>query len=421
MKLYRYFLLIIIIISFYGCGTEEGGLFYSLEQETEITNGNLSNEITIGAIERNADYYFVAAGNFYYREAASGSAWPENEDDVVQSYNPDDSSESLSDYDLYLTYDMILVDDLIYAVYYSTDGTDFQVFSLDTAGFDGSEAWSGPLNFDLLDPEEYVVELEVCEDKIFFLTATSATSYNIKIADVAGFDKTTAFFTLQTGLYASGGLRVDYDSVSDTFWIVMGNNIFTTDGESTFTDITDDAMAAEDCVVGGEIEYLSGEGFKGVVCAETDDDEAGTEVYITSKEGVMLKYIGGEWTTISNQYTEEDDEDDPEYGLFESLHNIVHIEIASEGIDVLLAGSDEGYYEMSLDDNSFDSPEEEDTDLTTENQFSIIDMSDSIITSFYLDTEPEDPVVFGLGLNAGLWINSMVEDEDGDYRDWDVE
>jgi|GEM_PF-3785631 len=407
MKLFKYLILLIIIFTICSCGEQTGGLFYSLEQESAITNGNLPNDVTIGEMVRSNDYYFVAAGKFLYRSAADNGAWPE--EDVNQ--NP-------TGYEDYLCYDLLLVGDTIYAAFYSTGSVEYVLFTADASSASTGLIWSSSsVSFSDgdIDSAENVTGFEHAGDAVFIQTRTSSNSYNVYAADYTDMvnNGTAASFEPIANDLNGRVISVDYDGTD--YWLAAGSKVYTVNSAlTTVIPITADIMAASS--------YLKGNGFNGIVCADTDTD-AGVEVYLTSEEGVMLKYIDGGWIVIASQYDEDT-------GLFEPLKDIIHIEISSadEDINILLAGSENGYYEMeaaaSAANKAFVSAEKIDSQLTTANQFSSIDISEGVINSFYFDTEGDDEgnkVIFALGYSSGLWKNSYKIETSGNYRFWDVE
>ena len=395
MKLFKYFILLTACLLIFSCGEQEGGLFYSIELESEIGDGDLSNDITVGEMFRSNDYYFIAAGKFLYRSAEDSAVWPDEE----VNYTPEG-------YENYLCFNMLLVDNNIYAVFYDRDTGDYKLFTADTATAAGTEGlvWSEPVSLDGLAETEPVVKFESCEGAVFIFTKTSDTTYNLYAAvntAASPFDAATGRTPIASSIN-TGELRADFDGIN--YWIVAGNKVYRT--ASDFTGITD--ITSE---LTSKSKFLQGDGFSGVVCADTDD-EAGTEVYISSKEGVMMKYIlvdsSMTWKTL----------DLPEVtdGLYNSLKDLKRITIADRNIDIILAGSTSGYYEMqagsTTDEKSFISAEETDSTLTTYIQFDSIDLSNKIINTFYLDDSVSSKEkVFALGYNGGLWKNSLDSDK----------
>ena len=407
MKLIKTFILITAILILFSCGEQDGGLFYSLELESAIDNGFLPDTITIGEMVRSNDYYFIAAGKFLYRPASDTGAWPEDED---INFNP-------TGYESYLCYDMILAGETIYAIFYDSNTAVYALFSAETStvtNTDGLE-WSAPIAFSQIDNTETVTGFEINNDAVFVMTSTSSTSYNVYATALTGFDRDSTFENVDEGING-GALRADFDGTN--YWLVAGNKIYRLNSDfSTITDITvnDSILSLSD--------YLHGDGFSGVVCADTDTI-AGTEVYISSEEGVMLKYDSdNQWSVIASQYDEDN-------GLFSSLNNLRHIQFSDPDsdtdIDIILAGSSQGYYEMNAAQDAashvFFSPSDDQTStaLTTHIQYSSIDLSELVVNSFFVDSNDSDNVkIFALCYNGGLWKNTIPDDKD--YRFWDYE
>lgn len=404
MKPIKFIFIIFIILSgifaIVSCGEQDGGLFYSLEHEIAIDNGTLSNDITIGSMEKNNGYYFIAAGSFMYLDINDvddvNAEWVVNNPDIPE--NEDD----------YLCYNMTKIGNYLYCVFYSNDATSIKLFKMNTTKL----TWSDAITFTNIPTGETVIDFSQSGDRLFVFTL-DASIYSVYTAVLTGFTDSSTFTTIKSDLLTGGDLKSAHDGTS--YWITAGNQILKYDEPSTVSNETGNVMAASN--------NLLGEGFSGVVCADTDTT-AGTEVYLTSEEGVMLKYVDSdddsdmEWTVLLSSY-------DTDNGLFEPLNDIAHIVISNdvEDIDIIIAASETGYYEMEaardITEKTFVSAEKIDTKLITYNQFSSIDLSNAIILSFYFDNVSTKEKIFALGYRSGLWKNSLRGTAPSQYRFWD--
>ena len=394
MKIIKYTVLILSVFLLFSCGENLGGLFYSLEQESAITNGSLPDNITIGSMARSGDYYFIASGKFQYKK-----------------YNADAATEwtfapPSGEYSEYLTYDMVFSGSTIYAVFYNTAATSFGVFSADSSKAASGFKWSGPVTFINAPAGETIIGFEASNTKVFIYTTGGTNNYNVYASDLAAFGTGASFTVIAEDISAGGELRADWDG--SAYWVTAGNKVYTTDGNTAGTDVTAAVTAVSSSI--------KGKGFSGVACADTHDS-AGVEVYVTSEEGVIAKLEDGAWSWVKSIY-------DTDTSLFEPLNDIKHINIADEDLDILLAGSENGYYEMqvahSTEDKTFISPAKTASELTTSIQYGSIAMSEQIMNSFYLDSAAGK--IFALGYNSGLWTNSLKKASDGTtYRFWDAE
>ncbi len=383
---FRFLLITAILpVLFLACDLAEGGLFYSLEKESAIVNGLLADNITIGAFEKSNGYYFMGAGRFMYREAVDGS-WPD-----------DDTSQNPEGYDSYLCNKFTIVGNDLYAVFYNIAGSDFTVFKGNTSAPADGLGWT-ELTFSGIDSTEKIIDLMYLQDKFFVYTMTSVYKYNLYMTDSATLASGSGFTAVKSDMYVGGELSADYDG--SLYWIAVGNSVLTIDGADTVADLTS-------AVVSASSGYLQGNGFGGILCADTDGDLT-DEVYVTSEEGVMMLYNSGTWSKIECQYDTDD-------GLFSPLKGLSHIEISSEGINIIVAGSDSGYYEMPIDTDIFVMPSKVDTTLSTKTQFESIALDDNIVNDLFYDSDNGN--IFALCSSGGLWINTIKSGE----RFWDLE
>ena len=314
-----------------------------------------------------------------------------------------------ADADAVLCYNMTKVGNYLYTVFSDTEAASIKVFRADTSAPSAGITWSDAITFANIPPAETVVDFSRVQDRLFVMTLKTGNLFSVYSAVLTGFDTNSAFSTIASDIVVGGELKSAFDGTS--YWITAGNKLFKYNGLSTVSDETAAIKAAS--------ALLTGKGFSGIVCADTDA-AAGTEIYVTSEEGVMLKYISGAWTVITSQY-------DTDNGLFEPLNDIAHIVISNteEDIDIIIAASQTGYYEMeaaqSAADKTFVSAEKINTNLTTYNQFSSIELSNQIILGFYFDDTPSEEKVYALGYNAGLWKNSLKGTAEAYYRFWDIE
>ncbi len=392
----RNFILFIIIISasfLWSCTDQAGGLFYSLEQETAISNGTLEKDITIGSMEKSGNYYLIATGEFQYRkvDADNDTEWS--------------ICEPAGEYKDYLCYNMILTDGYTFASFFSTDGSDYILVKADTSSIDSGLKWSSPLTVsDTAGTDEKVIDFTKAGSLLFLSTVDSSSRYSIYSGPINGFSETTPLEIIASDLTVGGELKADYDG--SEYWIIFGNRLYSGDGtQSGTSNVTADVYSES------ESAYLKGDGFTGILCTDADP-AAGTEVYLTSEEGVLLVRKNGAWEILENTYDDD--------GLFESLYGIKRFTVGTD-IDIILAASESGYYEMDADNTienkSFISPKLAASDLTNYIQYSSIELSDSIILDFFVDEATDSEKVFALGYNSGLWKNSLQ----GTARFWDSE
>ena len=341
-------------------------------------------------MEKANGYYFIAAGSLLYQaeDAADEVEWTATYPDGAASY---------------LCYHTFLSGNTLYAVFYSTDAETFLFVSADVSAPATGITWSDNITLaNLTDSSaEVIVDMDIADDLVFILTNNDRT-YSLYTAVLSGFSASSALETISSSITTSGELQANSDG-SGTYWAVVGNKVFTGDGTASGT--SDIASTIETAVSSS---YLFGNGYNGVICVDTD-------VYITTEEGVMLRRTGGTWSTMDSPY-------DTDTGCYESLYSLSRFTYSTT-IDIVLAASAQGYYELDLnstDDLTFINPKKVDTNLTEYIQYDAIDLSDSVINGFFIDSTTTDvqPRVYALGYSAGLWINHLNDENE---RFWDIE
>ncbi len=365
-KLLLFFTILTIVSLFiFSCIDPSGGLFYSLEKENEINDGTLENNLSIGSMEKSAGYYFIASGKFKYRNPDKPD-WTDNHPSGLKEY---------------LCYEMMLVNNNIFAIFYDQGATDYEYVSCDVSSPENGITWQDS-TFTNIPSDESVRDFVHSNNRIFLVTIDNDKKYSIYSAPAADFDKDFNFTTagsIISDLTTAGKLKVDSDGTD--YWIAFGNKVYNSNG----------TQAGTSEVTG--LPSNSREGFRGLLCS-------GSDVYLTAEEGSIYKYDGISWTVIKK-------------GL-NPLFGIKRFTIGS--IDVIVTGSEKGYYIMDMNQSvkEFKSPEQSQI-LIEANQYNSIALKNSIITDFFTDGEK----LFALGYNSGLWRNNI--NNKTDKRNWSIE
>ncbi|MBI9105550.1 MAG: hypothetical protein JEZ04_02335 [Spirochaetales bacterium] len=376
MKYIKYAILLTAAVLAFSCVDNPSGLFYSLQYESEIIDGELDNGLTIGDMAMRNAYYFIASGAFRYK-AVDGTTWSVS--------TPIDAAG-------YSCYKLINLDE-IYAIFFHTDTLDYKLFkAVTTAVSTDVITWSEIVIADI-PTDERLIDIAQSGGRLFLYTekTVSVVSGNDKRYSVYSTDATslaagTGLVDELDSLDSYGELDVDYDGAN--YWLISGNKLYS----GLSGALVEDTAAAEASAL------ILENGYGGVYCH-------GTDVYLSTDEGVLLKYTGGAWTDLTGAAS------------LNRIFDIERVTIASESIDVLLLGSEKGYYELDLGAAApvFTSPETADTKLSTPVQFASIELSNDVIRSFFFDTDNNR--IFALGYNAGLWENSLQ----ANGRFWNVE
>jgi hypothetical protein len=390
MKYIKYGILIIAAALLSSCIENPSGLFYSLQSESAIYDGTLDNGLTIGGMAERNSYYFIGAGNVKYKSTAdTATTWTDDNPDILAGL----------DYTCYKLFNL----DEIYAIYFNSESLDYKFFKADTSLMaTNGITWGSEIVITGLDGEK-LVDVVSSNNTLFLYTETTVTG-------VSGSEKrysvyTTPFAALAAGtvitteaslssLASYGELDVDWDGTE--YYLVSGNMLFKGTSGS-WTDITSTAVAAH---TDGKIK---GNGFGGLICV-------GPDIYLSTEEGVLLKYSAGSWSDLTST------------AVLNRIYDFKRFTVTDENIDILLLGSELGYYELDLDATTpaFSSPETADTMLTSKVQFASIELSNDIVRDFFVDSDNTTASrVFALGYNAGMWKNSYKTAKT--ERFWDLE
>jgi len=380
MKYIKYATLLIAALLTFSCVQNPSGLFYSLQYETGISDGPLDNKLTVGGMTSRGGNYFIASGNFMYRavNAASATEW------TASTPVTGDSCYKLIDLDE------------IYAIFFNTETLDYKLYKADTSAIATGITWSA-INIAAIPTDESIVDIAESGSRIFLYTEKT-------VAGVAGNDKRYSVYSTAASSLADGTVLVpepnississygefDIDFDGTNYWLISGNKLFSGSSRA----MTENTAAA------AVTDRIKGAVFGGVICI-------GTDIYLSTEEGVLLKYTtAAGWTDLTPATA------------YESLFDFKRVTIAADSIDVLLLGSAQGYYELDLNAAApaFNSPKTAETNLTTKVQFASIEMSNDILRDFYVDSSTGR--VFALGYSAGLWKNSLSDDG---ARFWDIE
>ena len=176
------------VFTFFSCTDITDGLFASLELESEIYNGTLPNDLTIGTMEKNGTYYYIAGGDFMYKNHRQLQRQP-----TGQQKNPEDLSG-------YLCQNFIILDNNVYCIFYNIDATSYKTMNT-TVADPANISWS-EIAFDDLSGET-LIDLKQSGTLVFALTVDSSGKYKIYTEDkstfAAGSDFTPIVIRYQYG------------------------------------------------------------------------------------------------------------------------------------------------------------------------------------------------------------------------------
>lgn len=386
---------------FFSCTQEDIGIFYSLEIESELEEDKgLEDELKVWEMVRtditdSEDSYFIAAGKVFSRPAVAA------EDSTVSWSDVSPPAEGM------LCSDIVFFNSSVFALFRTSDGT---VSNLYVYRSSADPPW------ELVD-----VDTSVDNERIMGIIQVSDTMYVEKFEVDAGSD----YYKPYSLWYSTDGssfnkcsinnsnpdlsddisLRLIFDGDFDgtNYMLVSGNAVYrSTDGSSfdevTLTDTGGTAITFTD--IGGV--YYS---------------DTHSLLFLSSKSGFIYANDLASDPDITANWNKSTDLDDSDLVFYD----FSYIPSAEDGTEVVIVGSDEGYYEIpSLNDLTSITPRKPGSEeLTTTVNYLNTALSNGSIRKFFVDSAPDltNEVIFALTTSNGLWQNRLIDDADP-HRVW---
>ncbi len=355
------------------------GIFKSLEVESQLDDGELSNDLSVGSLVKQDDTYYIGAGLVYKRGTG---------DDTWETYEAPAED--------YICFQMAVIDSRIYAVFYNTDGTDFRLYYVSGDGFKREDDLKEKKVMNLLP----VVDASGVTIALFTAVRSSDNAYQLY------------YRTDSSGDFSKCGIEGASDDevahmISDAafydskIWIVSGNTVYTSDNGDSFQieNDTPDSDAK----------------YEGLYYAPTLD-----ALFLSTIDGKVFGYKDGSWGSAGKI------DGDETYRFYDMTELPVGNDKYPDRT-LLIVGSSNGYYEAVFNEPPVENDDLDDINLqtpgldsysTSENYLNT-ELSESVVTKLYTDTEEssDDPPLFACTLVNGLWRN---EKEGGD-RIWNRE
>jgi len=335
MKSKILYILLIGTLFFLASCSPDVGLFYSIDSEVELEEGGLGSELTACSLAVNGDVLLLAAGALHVIKQGT------DEWSLVEA--PSTMASSLAVSAAYT--------DAFYTCFTSIDGTETRLFSTDDPTAE-AVSWTEITTV----PNASLV---FAENGVLFVVDGTSNNYSLRSYSGGGF-------TLElSGLKSAGNADIAWDG--SQYWFIWDDSIYTgTLGNFSASDVSAMELSAIDTF--GGIHY----------------DEASSTLYVSVKrehEGEVWVHDGSTWRSHA-------------VGL-EISHDFFSY-TTSDNQDIILLGSDDGYYEKTGD--TFDIP----TVSCSYNSYISLNLSDAVIHSFAMDAAS----FYALTLNDGLWKNS---------------
>jgi hypothetical protein len=381
MKIIKQILLAAIItFVFISCNFGPMGIFKSLEVESQLDDGPLSNDLSVGSFVKKGDTYYIGAGLVYKRDTG---------DDTWEKYNsPEDN---------YICLEIAIIDSRIYAVFYNTDGTDFRLYYISGDGFNRDDELKNKNVMNLLP----VVDASGVTKTLFTTVKSGDYAYQLyyRTDSSDNFSKCSIEGSSDDEVSHMISDAALYDS---KIWIVSGNTIyFSTDNGDSF-QIKGDTPDSE-------------AKYEGLYYAPTLD-----ALFLSTIDGKVFGYKDGSWGDAGKI----------DGGETYRFYDMTELPVGSDSHPdrtLLIVGSSNGYYEAVFNETPVESDDLDDIDLqtpglnsysTSENYLNT-ELSVSVVTKLYIDTEESssDPPLFACTLVNGIWRN----EKEGGKRIWNRE
>jgi hypothetical protein len=344
-----------------------------LEIESKLNDGPLDNNLSVGAMVKKDGRYYIAAGKVYTREAREDSSWSS-----IPSPGED-----------YICQDIAVLDDTLYAVFFTTDGTTSELYYL-----------SGDDTFtivDSLEDKQCVSMVSVSDasgsDYLFVSEKVGIKQYKVHSrksgdkafeqskVDIEGLSDNIIDFHIEDGAFQKG---------ANTIWLISGNRLITTTGGATLGSAT--SVPDTDALLGG------------IYYSETLE-----VLFVATAEGTLYGY------------REASGWGDGSSGIEDSLRFYDVLELPLGDEVMVVVGTEEGYYEHLFSETPADAEDIDTIELknpglngvTSTFNYLNTKLADGVVRTFLSDNEN----LFACTLNQGLWRN---ESRDGE-RVWNRE
>lgn len=379
---------------FTSCDEQEIGIFYSIEQERKLGDNILDNNLTAGKLlVKDIDNdgkmdYLLAAGKVYNVVAA------DNSQHTVQTEGEWQNDYAIPSDKLCLR--IFDINDTIYGLLFAKnqdEGTlmDTHLYSLNVSAKEWNLLTDGGLD------QKIIEDAEAAGEVLYYSTYTQEEvegdirrTYSLGYYDPSkGTDRVGSIPNLGT-LHPSGYL--DASAQGGTIYLTYGEKIFSGSTPSTIKEVAPEASSLANIMDGSDSSSQS-TAFQGIHYSSLY-----STFYLSTADG-SLWYLGKDDNGGDKWLIDTKISDSPfdfaDYSL--------------EGKDLLLVGSENGYYEKSgtLTDSDFTSPSvsvEKDTYITLDLQKAVI--NDLFV---YKEDSSNEGVLFALTSGYGLWANRNVD------------
>lgn len=389
---------ILAVFFFYGCTQEDIGIFYSLEIESELEDDKgLDNELKVWEMVRtdsgDDDKYYIAAGKVFSRPAS------EEDESSISWSDVDAPSEGM------LCSDIAYFNGNVHAVFRNADGTVSNLYTYNTS----ASAW------DLID-----VDTSVSDERIMGIIQLSDRMYVEKFEVDAGSDyyKPYSLWFSTDGTTFSRSTLDNIDLTDDISSRLIfdgdfdGTNYILVSGNALYRSTTDGSSFEEFTAKNTEGDPITFSNIGGIYYSATHQ-----LLFLSSQSGFIYANDLAADPDISANWYKSTDLDNSDLVFYD----FAYIPAADDGREIVIVGSDKGYYEIpSLENLDALTPRRPGSDeLTTTVNYLNTSLSNGSIRKFFIDDDPAltSELIFALTTSNGLWQNRLIDDADP-HRVW---
>lgn len=345
-----YILLFLLSLAFLSCKPDVG-LFYSISGEDPLDEGTLNNNLTSYSLVSDGSRLFLAAGGFYRKNV--DSSWPESPQALA---GLDSITEPLATSAAYT--------DALYVCFTAAEADSYDLYTT-------ADPSADTLTWTEVTASGDSISHVFSENSVLFAVTGASNDYTLWA------DAGSGFVEVLTGLPSASNADAAWDGTQ--YWVIWGDKLYYGIPGGAFTEenLPDEVALDTDDVFGGVYYEASTDTL--FVSLRRFDAEDG--VYT----GDVIAYSDSSWTEHTT-------------GL-SPLHDFSGL-TTSDGNDLVVVGSDNGYYELNLGvaDAIFDGPE-----LSCDSvSYLSLPVSGTVIKDFSVIGDD----LYALTVNGGLWKNT---------------
>lgn len=261
MILKKTLLACIVILVIFSCSDYQQAIFYTIENETPITDNPLPNDITIFTIVKTSNAYYIS----------SGSMWKKStEDSEAQWQELENVTDSLD-----LCNDLVFFNGNLYGAFFSASENTYGFYMTATASTDLS--WESANDTRVKDKQ--IVFLKQLDGTHLFVGTAEQSQVNPNLIAYSLYSSTDGidFTNIVLDSIPNPVLDIEFDGAS--YWVITNNTVY------SGTDLSSLEVKQPTSVQAGA------PGYRGVLFSSVF-----SALYISTSSGLIHQYSSGNWT-----------------------------------------------------------------------------------------------------------------------------